>query len=450
MNSTTLYAVSTAMPHAAAFNRIGNPLHVNTSSFPALPVLSPAAMVTWLQHNTTKSTPHYMDEISPLQFLTIIVCLMVLVIGILGNLLVLIVFGSRFSKIKACELFLTNLALADLLGSIVLPGDKLFLMTGGDYRGIGDAGCKAIHFITITSISVSAITLIAISFDRYVIVRWPLKRRMSMKFLVFICVMIWFLGSLLGIPYLINDNIRLHMTDNATQQMHCYSFIEKQERIAHTLITFFVQVSIPLIVMSATYSLIIYELKKITKTQVFQNHERVTRSRFKRNRKTVKLLFVVVFSFFVCIAPVNTFYLLYTFNAHNLDLKTTQHVFSILLMLQMANSCCNPIIYSKLHTSFRKTTLSLFCSCCVSNISTFKSTLSQFASTRISRFSRTSNYALTKQFGKNSSPTGGRSPSAVPLNLNRMNYLTPDGTPRSILRSEAICMSEIKEKDYLL
>ena len=44
---------------------------------------------------------------------------------------------------------------------------------------IGDGGCKVISFLSITSLTVSAFTLVVISIDRYVIVKWPLHERHS-------------------------------------------------------------------------------------------------------------------------------------------------------------------------------------------------------------------------------------------------------------------------------
>ena len=38
-------------------------------------------------------------------------------------------------------------------------------------------------------------------------------------------------------------------------------------------------------------------------------------------------------------------------------------IYTLLQMILMFNSCVNPVIYSNLHTSFRRSTLKLFCSC---------------------------------------------------------------------------------------
>ena len=43
--------------------------------------------------------------------------------------------------------------------------------------------------------------------------------------------------------------------------------------------------------------------------------------------------------------------------------STMSIVYTIFVMLFMTNSCMNPLIYAKLHKSFRRRTLQMFCSC---------------------------------------------------------------------------------------
>lgn len=317
----------------------------------------------WMFNVSESTIGHYMNatkSVDQLQLATIVACAIVFIVGILGNLLVVIVFGSRLTKIKAGDLFFTNLALADLLICIIVPGDKIYHIMGGNYRAIGHIGCKCIHFVSITSVGVSSLTLLAISLDRYIIVRAPLRPRLRFRYLVGACLLIWCLSGLLGVPYLMEGNIKLHVIDNNTQLMVCRGEMNYEDYIIHTFITFVVQVIAPMVIITIMCSLIAYELHQVLKSDLFLNRDRITRSRFKQNRKTVILLVVLVLSFFTCVTPVNIFYLVYTFKKHGLSVKTAELVFTILLMLQLVNSCLNPIIYSKLHTMFRHTALSWF------------------------------------------------------------------------------------------
>jgi len=322
-------------------------------------------------------------------FISFLVYATVFVVGLLGNLLVLVVFGIRCQRLKTCERYLVNLAVADLIGSLVVPADKLYYLLGGHYDVIGSSGCVCVSFVTITTFTVSSLTLVAISIDRYAVVKWPLRPRATKKVTLSIFAVIWTLGCLPGVPYLIKNHVHL-MTAQGTDRMICGHNMKKTVHVIHTLITFAMQVALPLLVMTVTYILIIYELIQVENSDLYKSQQLEICKRCKQNKKTIKLLIVVVTVFFICVAPVNIFYLLYLFNTHSLSLPTATLTFNILLMLQMLNSCINPLIYSKLHTSFRRDSLKLLCSCCLHKFKSLQTEASRrmsYASSRLSRLS---------------------------------------------------------------
>ena len=72
-----------------------------------------------------------------------------------------------------------NLALADLIGTTVVPMKMVLELMQFNFLPIGDLGCKIISFLPMTTITVSSFTLLIISIDRYIIVRWPLRKEME-------------------------------------------------------------------------------------------------------------------------------------------------------------------------------------------------------------------------------------------------------------------------------
>ena len=98
---------------------------------------------------TTSPTPHNTTQHSWLFFVSILVYTTVFVVGIVGNILVLAVFGSRWRKLKTCEFHLVNLAVADLVASVVVPADKLYYLVGGHYGIIGAGWLRCyLQFLT--------------------------------------------------------------------------------------------------------------------------------------------------------------------------------------------------------------------------------------------------------------------------------------------------------------
>ena len=327
----------------------------------SLAISNLTSMVPFRANITT--TPSTSDSVTPaaFTFLTKIVCGLVLVFGLLGNSLVLMVFGIRWSKLKTCEIFMISLALADLIGTLVVPGKIILELMDQSFHPIRDGGCQLISFLSITSLTVSALTLLTIAVDRFIIVKWPMHERPRRWKIYLMVFLTWLTGSGVGIVYFFPNKIKLY--ERIPEVYMCGNIMPLDEYVTHTLITFSVQIAIPLIVITVVYFLIVLELRNGLKNALFETHTREMKIRLKRNRKATKLLVVIVIVFFICVLPLSAFFLLYLFDHHGLPIHITLNVFAFLQMLQMVNSCVNPIIYSKLHRSFRRTTLRLLCSC---------------------------------------------------------------------------------------
>ena len=144
-------------------------------------------------------------DLRTLTGITITVSFLILIIGSVGNTTVLIIFGRRWRHLKNCEIFMINLAITDLLGTIVIPFSLILDLLEFDMQPFGHVGCKLISFIAITSITVSSFTLVIISIDRFIIVKWQFRPNIDSKRLVIVNITTWLLGSLFGIVYLTGE-----------------------------------------------------------------------------------------------------------------------------------------------------------------------------------------------------------------------------------------------------
>jgi len=302
----------------------------------------------------------YDEGMTLINMFTILVCICILFVGIIGNSLVLVVFGMRWKRLKICEIFMINLAVADLIGTLVVPTRHLTERLNYSFHPIGHAGCKLISFVTLASVSVSAFTLVLISIDRYTIVKWPLREYPPTWKLATSISMTWILSLILGFFYFLRVN--LHAPYDGENYYICSNFAEYGEYLVHTLVTVVAQVIIPIVVITVLYALIILELRKTARNRLFHASERERKIRLKRNTRATKLFVVIIIIFYVCILPVTIFFLIYLSDAVQMT-EGLLHLFTCLEMLKMLNSCVNPIIYSRLHTSFRRMILKLLCSC---------------------------------------------------------------------------------------
>ena len=272
----------------------------------------------------------------------------------------------RFYYIKVFEIHLMNLALADLIGTTIMPLKMFLELMEYSFHPIGHTGCKIISFLPMTTITVSSLTLLVISIDRYIIVRWPLRKEMERWQIVLALLGVWLVAASLSFVYLLDDHIQLYDNpEDALGVKHfCRNYMTPRQNIIHTVVVFVFQLVIPLVALSVLYTLIAFELRRVAHCQLFQQNERDVQLRLKRNRKAALLFFILVTVFYIFVVPSNIFYLMYALGAMSgQDNQTLFVIFTFLQMILMMNSCVNPLIYSNLHTSFRRSTLRLLCSC---------------------------------------------------------------------------------------
>ena len=274
--------------------------------------------------------------------------------GTLGNTLVLIAFKTKFQKLKSQEMFFINLAIADLIGSIILPAYFYLKLIKQDMIGIGVAGCQLLEFLEVVNIMVSAWTLVVISFDRLVVIRWPFWRRShDLRFQsILLCIGTWLISSAYGFKYVFYDRIILEFDGCYHVCKHC-NYIETGSMELKLVL----KEVLPFILITAAHAYSVAEIRKQARNPLIQIPESEERKRQKSNVGAMKLSLVIVGVFHVCNLPLYVYEIYHEF-IH--DEGTQQHFIDenrritiFLNCLVMVCNCSNPFIYSRLHRKFR-------------------------------------------------------------------------------------------------
>ncbi|XP_065647640.1 kappa-type opioid receptor isoform X2 [Hydra vulgaris] len=276
------------------------------------------------------------------------------------------VFGLKWSNLKSWEILLFNLALADFLNSTVVPVKTIFDLLYISLHHIGHNGCKVISFIGFTSMTASALTLLAVSIDQFISIKWLINRRPHMCSLLTV-TSVWLAAAGLGFFYLIDKNIKLKI--HAENVYTCFNSMKMNDYIKFSITTVCIQCVIPILLMTILYSAVILELKKNASSETL-NH------RLQQNKKVTKMIFTIVLIFYICFLPANSFFMWYLFYGINHPPQIMKSIYDILALLQMCNSIVNPIIYSILHASFKKDIANVFSICCntIHNWGSFQNT----------------------------------------------------------------------------
>ena len=130
-----------------------------------------------------------------------------------------------------------------------------------------------------------------------------------------------------------------------------------KSRLSYSLLSFFIQLVIPFIVISRAYLSIYQRLKQQTKIQkrVFQKEDKLIKEK-NRNKRRNKLLIVISFHFLVAWLPLSLFGTLADANIHlfGYNGETNTIVFMTFHLLGMSSACADPIIYGYRNKHLRR------------------------------------------------------------------------------------------------
>ncbi|NXA93751.1 CCR7 protein, partial [Melanocharis versteri] len=262
-------------------------------------------------------------------------------LGLLGNGLVMLTY-IYFKRLKTMtDIYLLNLALADILFLLTLP---FWATSTATYWLFGSFACKAVYCVCKMSFFSGMLLLLSISIDRYfAIVQAASAHRLRPR-MIFIskltCILIWLLAFILSIPELVHSGV-----NNSGSNPHC-SIIANDLQTFNTGIKMSQMVFgflIPLLVMSFCYFIIIKTLLQARN--------------FERN-KAIKVIIAVVIVFIVFQLPYNGVMLAKTISAFNQtssceESKKLDVADDVTYTLACFRCCLNPFLYAFIGVKFR-------------------------------------------------------------------------------------------------
>jgi len=299
-------------------------------------------------------------------FVTIFSVLLIIVmfIGVMGNLLVIYVV-LNYGRLKTVtNTYLLHLALSDL---VFLSGIPFFVSSLITQAWIfGSFVCKLFFLTQGVNQYTSIIILALLSFDRYLAVCHSSKSiiwrsRVNPNVLLFLT---WILSFILMLPIIIFTTTTSNQL-GSTIKVQCTinfpfndSVVFYRIFLAYTSIITFM---IPLSFMIVFYIKIVYRLKY----RVSQQHRRSRTSIHTRRKVSVLVLAVIGVHIFCC-SPYWAFQLLMTIDFFRQATFILVQISSVTQFLLFVNSSTNPILYAFLSEIFRLSFKRVFY-CCLSS-----------------------------------------------------------------------------------
>lgn len=279
--------------------------------------------------------------------------IIILILGSIGNILVVIVVSRRRKMRTVTNYFILNLAIADL--TVLISNIPIDLTREFLGRWIfGKEGCKIIvPFQTMGTIA-SILTLVAISLSRYHAIVYPFHRQMKLRHARGILVLLWIISLASITPY------ALACKYNETTQKCDEDFDSIGMRPqTYTLTMFVLQYIIPIIGMTYAYNRIGAELNN---QQSIEPGTLMDLEYTRESRKVVKMLSIVVAVFAVLDLPVHVVWIWHDF-FDGVKAEIFDELHGLAMIMLYGNSFTNPIIYSVCNDQFRSGFKEVFGSC---------------------------------------------------------------------------------------
>lgn len=297
------------------------------------------------QTNITTSNFHWISKDIRILFYPIYI--IIICIGVMGNVLVILVVTQVPSMKTITNVFIGNLACADLIVTTIACPLVLHHMLSYPRWKLGESMCYFANFCIHLSMSGSALALLVISLDRYLAIVHAQKQWMTFRKVNVLLVITWLLSIMLSVPsVLIKPDTRL-LTRPADVCVLVWRGSD-QTKLFELIKALLFIVEFALIVFFYHGIARILWLRRIPGNQTSENQKTAQKAR----KKVVKLLLVVLCCFLACWAPF-MFYRFLKLILSDQRFDPPEAVYTGTTVLAMTNSAMNPVLYALLNRKFR-------------------------------------------------------------------------------------------------
>ncbi|KAH9497415.1 G-protein coupled receptor 1 [Dermatophagoides farinae] len=261
----------------------------------------------------------------------------IVIVGLVGNSLVVIVVKCNPQMYSTTNLLIINLAIADLLFIIFCVP-----FTAWDYAfpywPFGSVWCKVVQYLIVVCAYASIYTLVLMSLDRYLAVAHPIRSisLRTVKNANRAILILWIFILLFCIPTFITHNVSY---DNSSDEEYSYALYQ----VIFCLFSYV----IPILLILILYILM---LKRLWFSGIPGRN--MSSESVRSKKKVTRMVVIVVIIFACCWCPIQIILVLRSFNVY--ELSTTKVIIQITGQVLVSssdyhddNKTINHIIYQK-------------------------------------------------------------------------------------------------------
>ncbi|XP_043974420.1 C5a anaphylatoxin chemotactic receptor 1 [Gambusia affinis] len=281
---------------------------------------------------------NFFPEIQPIQIVSLVLYALVVLLGVPGNVLVLWVTGFCMNR-SVTSIWFLNLALTDLLCCLSLPL-LMVPLAHDDHWHFGPLACTLVKGLFYLVMYASVLQLVLISVDRLLLVKkaiWCQNNRRP-KQAVWACVAMWCLALLGSIPQFVHAR----QIEKGDLKRECVLVYTKENVWPIAFFRFMMGFILPFFVIVISH-LVVYSTTR----------RGISRGR-PRSKRTLRVIVVVVLSFFLCWLPVHIMDFIELATPLRSSHRPRIYLAQVLaICLAYFNSCLNPLIYVCIGRSFK-------------------------------------------------------------------------------------------------
>ncbi|XP_060610881.2 prolactin-releasing peptide receptor-like [Anolis sagrei] len=303
--------------------------------------------------NSSASIFTGLDLLFELKPLFIPLYALLVLVACTGNVLLIVLIGFTKKLHSTTNFLIGNLAAADLIMCIFcvpLTASYAFEMRGWLF---GMFMCYFVTLMQVATVFVSVLSLTAIAVDRYVVVAYPIRKRIQCRSCVYIVALIWLLSIMVSIPTSMHTHY-LDLNSIGHDMIICEEFWKhhKKERRLYSCLMLLLSYMLPLLSVSISYCAISYHLQK-RKVPGAACHSQEKWA--KKKQKTFRILVIAVMCFAFCWLPLQVVNLIRDIDEEFaiLDKRYVNVIQVSCHLVAMSSACFNPFIYASLHDKFR-------------------------------------------------------------------------------------------------
>ncbi|XP_019646716.1 PREDICTED: histamine H3 receptor-like [Branchiostoma belcheri] len=282
-------------------------------------------------------------------------------VTIIGNVLAIAVFTKDGKLRSTGDVYILNLAVADLtVGAISMPFTIAENVIG--HWPLSQALCKAWLVVDFTACSESVLSMVLISFDRYLQIVRPHRHRAKtfrVKLALLACT--WIIAFLMYGPAILLWDVFTGV--NPIQTNRCEADFPLRSA-AYTFTMSFMEFVVPLALLSYLYSQVYCHAIRWFRRRPSSADGRGTATELGKmfHRRLAVNLTVLLLVFFVCWCPYMVGTMILSQCASCIDYYSV--AFVALDWLLWSNSAINPFLYAYCSPRFRESVTRLVSKCC--------------------------------------------------------------------------------------